>query len=174
MALMQGPGHYWTDKDAAGCIEHVDKLGPRYSSEEPVWHAWQAICLLYFPKDLLIPGHPSFNGYSTKRELHRGTNDNPGSKIPDVVTCERHEVLQVRALGSNAQTVSQKKRDILWVEVSRKDRKVNQMMLDGLIQDPEGQSRLEGCAFWMGKIDAGSMRKARIGSWHTIPHWIGL
>lgn len=140
MASLAGPGHYWTDDDASGCIEHVDYLGPDYHSEEPVWHAWLAICLCYFPKDLRIPGNPSFSGYSSKRELHRGPITKPGHKIPDVVTTARHQILQVRALGSNAQTVSQRKRDILWVEVSEYP-KVSKIILIKLTAESEGQSR---------------------------------
>lgn len=124
MALMQADGHYWTDKDAASCVEHVDYLGHDYRSEEPVWHAWQAICICYFPRDMVNPATPSLTGYSSKRELHRGTHLKPGTQIPDVVTCERHEVLQVRTLASNTQSISQRKRDILWVEVSKSGRKV--------------------------------------------------
>lgn len=112
--------HYWLDDDAAHCIEHLDGLGPSYQSEEPVWHAWESICSLYFPRNLTSPKIPGFTGYSVKRELYRGPENTPGSKIPDVVTTERHRVqtVQMRALGSGqGAQQTHNIRDVLWVEV---------------------------------------------------------
>jgi hypothetical protein len=43
-------------------------------------------------------------GFSTKWELHRGTEENPGKQLPDVITTQRKRIQtgQMRTLGSGS------------------------------------------------------------------------
>lgn len=53
---------------------------------------------LYFPRNLTIATAPDYTGISVQREKARGPVNNPGSRIPDVVTVQRHAIqdLQMR------------------------------------------------------------------------------
>lgn len=106
-----GLRHFWDPLTSASAnIKTIRDRGPGYSQEDVVWHAWHAICLLYFPETTNDPTGPI---WSTVREAYRGPSGAPSTYRPDILTIKMMLAGQTGALL---------KRDVLWIECKAPDK----------------------------------------------------
>lgn len=108
--------HFWDiQQRSARKIGKIATKGTNYSKEDVVWHAWHAICEVYFPGEPTVANGPSFD---IEREAYRGLPpDNPEDQVPDVVVVRCTNITAQPGAPPTAAT----ERDILWVECKAPD-----------------------------------------------------
>lgn len=101
--------HFWDPNTTSHAkIAEVYRHGPDYNYEDVVWHAWAAVCYIYFPQEALSPTDPR---WAIDREAYRGFENSLSSTKPDLIAIK----LTPGPLQQNLppQFAS---RDYLWIE----------------------------------------------------------